>query len=981
MTAKQPSLRLAFPFTLALAMCAIAAAMIFSLTPATMHRVSSAASTPFLHHVKQSAQGSQSPAQQRFLAAYGRRAMDFERNQGQTDAAVKYLAHGKGYTLFLTSSDAVFAFPVSQKSDNSQLGVRAMLMHKRMGLNRALKLMRGSHHAAESNSAVATLKMHMRGASPTEITGENEQASKTNYLIGNDPRNWHTHVSHFADVRYRQIYPGVDAVFHGGVKPEFDYVVGPGTDPAQIALELQGAEKVCQQNGDLVIAVGDGEVRLQKPLAYQEKNGQRQLVDASFVLRANHTVGFALGNYDRSRQLVIDPAYTYSTYLGGTLEDEGLGISVTSGGSAFVTGETDSATFPGPSGGSVTKLGPRGGFDVFVTELDTNGVIVFTTILGGSADDAGIAITQDSTGIYVAGGTDSSDFPVSSGAVQKNFLGGTIGGDTDGFLVKLAPNGASIMWATYVAGDQADVCLGVAVDGSQNVYLAGDTFSNNLGGNTGGVNPVGGFGSLNLGAGESGADDGYLAKVKSDGSSYLSLTYIGGSDGDLTTGVVVDAGGNVYLSGETISADLPVTSSAFQTQCGTDGNCNFDGSNLFDDAFVATVPSSLTDFHYVTYLGGESVDDGLGVAVDSSGNVSVTGLTESTQFPTQMPFQGSLIGLPNVFATRFNSAGDGLTYSTYLGGTSSDVGVGIVLDPTGNNAFITGATTSSDFPVSMTTQPSFGGGNITGDAFISELSWSGTNLSLPFSTFLGGSGDEDEIGGAVGLDSSNNVYATGDTNSSNFPTVAAAEGTYSSGNNCNLPGGTVPCPDAFVTKISLGQSTATYTITVGASTATVTHGQSTSPITVTLTPVAGFSGTVNLSCSGLPAQANCVFTPPQLAISGSAQTSQLVISTTAMSAALPPDSKGIGLVYGMLLVPGLALIGAGFDQKRSRKKKLLGVLLACMLFAGMLLMPACGGGGSSSGSGTPPGTYNVTVKGSGTGIPSVNGTPLKLVVN
>ena len=998
MTAKQPDRRLGLPLICVLTGCVVLAlaAVAFHLSPWTIpvgdqRSAQQQQPSASLRLVNAGSGNEALPAvsaasRQRLVAAYGNLPLAFEANQGQTDPQVKYLARGNGYTLFLTSSEAVFAMPVaSRQSQSGQTGSGPadMLLHKRLGPAKILQQLRKQSSPAEQQrSLVASLRMQMLGANrKAQVAAENQQPGRTNYIIGRDPKKWHTNIPQYGQVRYREMYPGVDVAFHGERQLEFDFLVNPHANPDQIALGFQGAQRMrADDSGGLVLTSAAGEIRLHKPIAYQEKDGAREPVDARFVIKAKDEIAFALGPYDHSRRLVIDPSVLYSTYLGGSKEDEGLGIAVDSSGNAYVTGQTDSTNFPG----SPIKLGPGGSFDAFVTKLNSSGALQFTTLLGGSGHEIGTAIAVDSTGIYVTGITDSTDFPSTTGSAQATAPTKTGShGNNSGFAAKLALGGASIMWATYIGGNDSDAGFALAVDATQTVYVAGETFSST---SLPVTNPLPSGGALNRGTGP-GNNDGFIAKIKSDGSQYLMLSYLGGSGGDLATGVAADPSGNVYVSGETISTDLPVTVGAFQTGCGTDGNCNFNGSVSFDDAFVAKITAANT-YVYLTYLGGESVDDAVAITADSSGNAYVTGLTQSTQFPIQAPLasNNTLVGVQNVFVTKLNPTGIApLIYSTYLGGSGSDLGLGIALDSS-NNAYITGLTSSTNFPKASPTQPLFGGGNASAfdsDAFVSELHLSGTSLSLPFSTYLGGAGDEDILGGSLAVDALGNIYVTGDTGSSNFPLQSPADPTYGGGGNCTILSTTVPCPDAFVTKFAPGAVASDFQLTATAlSPASIAAGGSATS-TITITSVGGFNSAVALSCSISPTVSHppaCSFNPASVA-NGSG-TSTLTVGTTAASALLaPPSNRRPGLFYAIWLpVSGLALLGAGFG---SHKRKLLGFLLGCLVFSGLIFLVACGsssgGGGGGGGGGTTHGTYTITVTGTGGG--ATHSTPLTLTVH
>jgi hypothetical protein len=925
-------------------------------------------------------------ANQRLQATFAALPLAFEQNQGQTDPQVKYMARGNGYKLYLTSSEAVFTL----RTQNMDSEVRSMMMHRRIGPAAVKRMLR--QRAEKSTTVAASVRMQLVGTSPSvKMAATDPQAGKVNYFVGNDPAKWHSNIPLFGQVSYRNIYPGINLAFHGaGSQLEFDYLVAPGADAGSIALRFHGNDKMnTNAAGDLVLATAAGPLEIHRPVAYQQNNGARHNVDARFVLRNANEVAFTVGPYDHSRELVIDPTVTYSTYFGGGSADYGLAITVDASGNEFVTGATDSSSIQGWNFATV------GGFDVFVTEISSAGVLQNTTEFGGSGDDFPGGIAVDNTGIYISGTTDSSDFPVTPGAVQKTFVGGGANGNNDAFAAKLTLGlllGPSVpgTWATFINGSDSTSGLAVAVDRSQNVYIVGETFAPDLGGVTGGVNPLQNGSAINLNSG-SGDDDGYIVKLNSTGTAFSLVSYIGGSNADLATGIALDGSGNIYVSGETISSDLPVVN-ALQSKCGTDGACNQSGGNLFDDCFIVAIQANLSDYTYLTYYGGSSVDDALAITADSAGDAFITGLTQSSDFPTvSTPYQSALAGTQNAFVLEIKQGGNSAIYGTFLGGSGTDLGLGIALDGSSPaNIYVTGQTSSATlFPLVNPTQTTLSGPT---DSFVTVLSPS--QSTALFSTYLGGGGDEDQLGGAVAIDASEKIYVTGDTDSGSgttavFPTTNALDGTYGGTGSCVNAGGTsVPCPDAFIA--SYGAATVPdFTITVGAlSPASVSPGASATS-TVTITALNAYNNTINLACSvsggGAP-EPTCALNGTSTTGSG---TSALTVSTTGASAAMSRPSE---FFYAMWLpIAGMALVGVGFSSARTRRKKLLGFLMIGMVMTALFLMPACGGGSSSGGGGgggggcagcTPAGNYTVTITGTGTDAgTTTHSTTVTLTVN
>jgi len=484
-------------------------------------------------------------------------------------------------------------------------------------------------------------------------------------------------------------------------------------------------------------------------MIYQDANGQRQEIAGSYVLTGPQQVGFQLGAFDPSRTLVIDPVLTYSTYLGGSMSDVGNALAVDGAGNVYVTGDTTSPDFPTASPMQPAYGG--GTSNAFVAKLDPTGsTLLYATYLGGEGFDRGNGIAVDATGsVYVAGKTNSRRFPISRGAFEDTYRGD----EFDGFVTKINPAGDQLSYSTYLGGKDNDVAIAIAVDSSGNAYVTGGTKSYDFP-----ATPSAYQGAI------SGGPNAYVTEFNATGSDVLYSTFLGGSNSDRGNAIAVDANGFVYVTGHTNSDDFP-TKNALQA--------NYGGG--LDNAFVAKLnPQASGDdsLIYSTFLGGSGKDMGLGIAVDARDDVYVTGVTSSAaDFPIVNALQPTYGGgYANAFVAKIDSAGTALLFATFLGGSGGDRASALALDAN-DNIYVTGSTSSADFPTVNAFQPALGG---TSDAFVMKLASDGS--ALVYSTYLGGSGDENLLqngvsSGAIAVDAAGAVYVTGNTTSSDFPTV------------------------------------------------------------------------------------------------------------------------------------------------------------------------------------------------------------------
>lgn len=626
----------------------------------------------------------------------------FERNEGQVDRVVRYMARGPRYALFLTPHEAVFR-----------------------------------HHAADGDAVV---RMSLTGARTNPmLTGERELATRSHYLRGTDRAAWRTGIPHYSAVRYAEVYHGIDLVFRGsGPQLEYDFVVSPGGNPNRIRMRFRGGETRLGAAGELIVRTARGALVHKAPVIYQEIEGKRKRVAGRYVRRGSD-IGFAVDAYDRTLPLVIDPILAYTTFLGGTSYDEGLAIAVDSTGT-YVAGETFSVAFPGVGSGSIKSTMESA--EAFVTKLNPSGTaILYSTYLGGIARDGATGIAVDASGnAYVTGGTNGG-FPIVGNAVQPKAPG-----HDSIFVAKINPTGSAILFSTYLGTGGA---TSIAVDSGANAYVAGWTTATIPGVTAASAQPAPG-----------GSRDGFIAKLNANGSAILYATYVGGTAIDEANGIAVDAGGNAYVCGSTNSPSLPkATPGAMQPA---------NAGNF--DAFVAKIDPAGAAFLFSTFYGGKSTDLCSDIALDASGNAHFTGITSSTPLPgiaatSAQPARGG--GSDDAFVAKINASGTAVQYATYVGGSGRDSGNAIAVDPAGR-AHVAGHTESTDFPgvTAASVQPAHAG--LT-DAFAITLDAAGSAFDR--STYVGGAANDYAY--AVAVDSAGNAAIAGTTYSTSLPGIDA----------------------------------------------------------------------------------------------------------------------------------------------------------------------------------------------------------------
>jgi uncharacterized repeat protein (TIGR01451 family) len=655
----------------------------------------------------------------RIQEAYGRLPLYFVENRGQVNDSVKYYEKGVGHTAYFTWDGITFV--------------------NRDGVSAALTPVNGNGSA--------------------HIVASEPRTGKIHHFLGNDPGKWVKDVPTFGTLTYREIFLGVDLSFYGNNnRMEYDIIVKPGADPKSVKFEYAGIEDLSvNEKGNLLVRLAGGDTMEQeKPFIYQEnENGERIPVEGSFEVLENKegrfSYGFRLASYDPARPLVIDPAITYSSYLGGTGGELIYAIAADASGNAYVTGFTLSSDYPTTPNAASTSL--HGDHDCFVTKIDSTGALAYSTYLGGSGYDTSFAIAVDASGnIFLGGATGSSDFPFTNTSAPANTSGAWTG-----FVAKINSSG-SLAYSTRLGGTGEDEVHAVAVDAAGNAYVAGVTFSSDFPT----LNPLPGQGNLHLGdcATYNYCMDGFVSRLDPSGTLVFS-TYLGGSGEEQATSIAVDSSGSVYVAGITNSSDFPTKNPLPGQNAFHQDSC---GAGACDDGFVVKIDSS-GSLVYATYLGGSGEDGVAAIAVDASGNLYVAGNAGSSDFPTTPgAFSTTFSGGTTGFISKLNSSGSSLVYSTFLGGSGGSQISGMALDASGD-VCVAGNTYSSDFPTTPDALPEGLGDYRAG--FITKIDPAGS--ALIYSTYFGWEDDDDDMVTAMAADPSGNIYVAGYTYSSYFP--------------------------------------------------------------------------------------------------------------------------------------------------------------------------------------------------------------------
>ena len=694
-------------------------------------------------------------------ANYGKIPLSFEPNRGQTDASVKFLSRGSGYSLFLTKDEVV------------------------LNLERQQAATQGDKPAA---SQFDTLRMKLVGASATTtITGLEPQSGVVSYLIGNDPKKWHTGIETFGKVNFAQVYPGVDLVFYGNQRQlEYDFVVAPGADASRIGWQIDGAKPNLDAEGNLVLSAANGPAGFKKPVLYQMDGDKKVAIEGVFTMAGNR-IGFQLGSYDHAKPLIIDPVLTYASYLGGSNTDNigGLNqfypsgtfgstqaLAVDSAGSIYVTGYTYSADFPTKNSYMSAHPGKMSGSDwpsIFVSKFSPDGSsLVYSTYLGGNGLDYSNAIAVDSSNeAYITGSTTSPDFPVTAGAYQTicspepGNSGNVVASCSSfyyasAFVAKLNSSGTGLVYATFLGGLDGATAVAIALDDVGRAYISGNVQSYCRTGYSYTCFPTT-TGAVISGSQTTGSSFQYafISVFDPTGANLLYSTLFGSEAGlcpgyscadhgspTYGTGVAVDANsGAFYLIGSTMAADLPTTSGVIQPTSGPLNPSQTDRLLGIHGLIAKFYPITKTGttLQYATYLGGATAnyaDVPTGIVVDSAGYPYIDGIAMSPNFPvTTGAYQTTCALLPcsAAYVAKLNPSLSTIEWATFYGDTGDNASyapAGLAVDTDGN-IYLAGNTTDPGLIVTpgafMTTESDFNGQCCAyGNGFVAKISALGT---------------------------------------------------------------------------------------------------------------------------------------------------------------------------------------------------------------------------------------------------------------
>jgi hypothetical protein len=597
-----------------------------------------------------------------------------------------------------------------------------------------------------------------RGVKPS---GYNERIGKKNWMIGDERSDWVTGARTFDIIHYDDVWSGIDLrYYYSDEGMKYDYIVSPYALVSDIEIEVSGHQSIRAEGDRLVIEYQDDLTIIDSDLlVYYADTGEE--IEAQFRVEDNSRYGFDLENYDWSRTVVIDPLY-YSTFIGGRSSDYVRDVAVDSDGCAYISGYTANANPQFPTTvGSYRETRTSSSYDSFVTKFNYAGSeLVYSSFIGGYGSDYDGYIAVDDDGYaYIAARSyysSSGNWPTTDGAYMEQFA-------RNGYYAigvsKFNQDGSDLVWSTLVDGAYYEYVYDIEVDSKGNPVICGRTqYSSSYSPTYGDWPTTSGSFQPSRPQYSNSEYDGFVTKLNSDGSDIVWSTFLGsGSNyGDYVYGIAIDSSDYTYAVGRTDddSLDFPTTFGAYQTTV----------KNSYEEAFCVKLDSD-GDAVYSTLLGGGYYDYGYAIAVDDDGQAVVGGYTRysssyssgTNEFPTTSgAYQEARAGTSyDIFVTKFNSAGSGLVWSTFMGGTGSEYmdGDSIEIGPNGN-VYVGARSYSSNFPVLNAFQSSQARYY---DGVVFNLTSDGS--SIGYSSYIGG-GYYDYIYG-LDVDHLNNVYFVG----------------------------------------------------------------------------------------------------------------------------------------------------------------------------------------------------------------------------
>jgi HYDIN/CFA65/VesB-like, Ig-like domain/Protein of unknown function (DUF1573)/Beta-propeller repeat/Abnormal spindle-like microcephaly-assoc'd, ASPM-SPD-2-Hydin len=790
------------------------------------------------------------PSQANASQTYGKLPLTFEANQGQTNGQVKFLSRGSNYSVFLTSQSMVLALAPSSNSQPTT-ATPTVAAHTASPVS--------AKQAAPASQKPKTVSFTLVGASSNATpVGENLQPGKANYFIGSDHSKWRTNIPTYARVRYKNVYPGIDLVYYGNQRQvEYDFVVAAGADPSQIKFNVTGADTLAiDESGDLALKVGNGQLKFKAPAIYQETGSQRSAISGSYRVNGNQQVVFDVDKHDSSKPLVIDPVLVYSTYVGGRSDDEVSDMGIDSIGNLYLNGYTTSPDFPL----AVDNVPNTNSQPIFVAKLDVSGsTLLYADYIAGSYYDSphSMKVTADGT-VYLEGQTSSQDFPT------VHPYQATLSGNQDVFVSELSPDGATLVYSTYLGGSTYQSPNGIALGPNGEILVTGTTQSSDF--------PVANAIQSTLPPSPPTVGQvvaGFVTEFSADGSTLNYSTYLTGTQfigaaycefcqmSTSPQAIAADSSGNAYLVGSTNSSNYPTTDNAFITTFPFSANTGSTAS------FVTKLNSS-GQLSYSTFFGVPGSTTGYiqpnAMALDAEGEVYLLGYYDSSQtFPivaAGVCNEQNAALCRTAFLTKFAADGKSVVFSTLLPVFQNANLQLIALD--GNENIFLGGT---DYAQPTGTDPGLINpieeANGAGDILLAELDPGAANQS--FLTFFGGvQGDGLD---AMVLDSSGALYIAGVTSSADLPVTEAG---YQQTN-----GGSA---DAFAAKIdmntaapavAIAPSLLQYSIrdvgTSGQQKSVILRNMGTAPLLISSAVISGDFTQTNTCGSSVPAGGTCTF--------------------------------------------------------------------------------------------------------------------------